>query len=294
MEFNLYLILYSFIIYTIFIFFRYVARKIRLSSQKQFYLRNKTFLITGGCQGIGKEIIKILVLEYKCKIVNIDIRNNLFEELSQIDSTRIVNFRCDLSNLDELVSTCQDIFKNFDKIDFLINNAGIANNTKFEDLKEEEITKLMNINLLAPMKLCKLFTNFYLKEKKNKIHIITMASVMSHIIADKSSDYISSKWGLYSFHEAMRYDYYYNTNIGFTVICPFAVKTGMFPGFCPPLPFIKLLEVEEVARATVESIILKDKILFIPFYVEFICIIFNFLPCFLRDSLYFSLSIFSF
>ena len=291
MEFNLYLILYAFIIFFIFTIFRFIIRKIRLS---KYNLVDKTFLITGGCQGIGKEIIKILVLQYKCKIINIDIRNDLFEELSQIDKTgtQIINFKCDLSNLEDLSSTCKEIFKKFEKIDFLINNAGIANNTNFDDLKEEEITKLMNINLIAPMKLCKLFTDHYLK--LNKIHIITMASVMSHIIADKSSDYISSKWGLYSFHEAMRYDYYYNPNINFTVICPFAVKTGMFPGFTPPLPFIKLLEVEDVARATVDSIILKDKILFIPFYVEFICLIFNFLPVYLRDSLYFSLSTYYF
>ena len=52
-------------------------------------------LITGGCMGIGKEIINELITRYKCKIINIDIQKEKF-----ISHPNITNIYCDLSHSD--------------------------------------------------------------------------------------------------------------------------------------------------------------------------------------------------
>jgi len=58
------------------------------------------------------------------------------------------------------------------------------------------------VNLLAPMILCKKYLSHSTNQKK---HIINISSVMSQIVATSSIDYIASKWGLFGFHECLRY-----------------------------------------------------------------------------------------
>jgi short-subunit dehydrogenase len=281
---------YLFLVVIFSFFIRLVYRKFQIKNQK--YLNDKIFVcITGGCLGIGKEIIKILINQYSCNVINIDIRGDLFEGLHseiEIDKrNKLHNFMFDLSLTGEIEKVFSNIIAKFGKIDILINNAGVAYNKKFQNLEEDEYLNTIRVNLIAPVVLTK---KFILNYSKNQIHVVNMASVMSHTISDKSPDYISSKWGLYSFHECLRYDYYDNENIYFTVICPFAVDTGMFPGFKPPISILEILKAENVARDVVNTIILKDKIVFIPFYLEYVCYLFKLLPVALRDFLYFKLS----
>jgi short-subunit dehydrogenase len=231
--------------------------------------------------GIGKEIVKIIRSEYKCLIINLDIRKDLFD----LNDSKIINYFCDLSNIDHLEKVMDKIKIENKKIDVLINNAGIAYNKKFQILESEEFKKTYNINFLAPIIISKKLLSHY-----DNIHITTMASVMSHLIADKSSDYISSKWAIYAVHECLRYDYFYDLKKKFTIICPYAVDTGMFKGFISPLPFVKILKPTYVARKIIDSIILKDKVVFIPFYMEYICFIFKLFPVFIRDFIYFKIS----
>jgi all-trans-retinol dehydrogenase (NAD+) len=276
--YNLFVTLFLFLI--MYIFIRFINRKIKIKYQS-YLTENSVVLISGGSMGIGKEIIKILRTKYKCLVINIDIRKDLFD----LYDTKLVNYFCDLSDIEGVEKVLYEIKSKYKTIDFLINNAGIAKNKKFEFLESDEFTTTYNVNFLAPMIICKKLLSHY-----DNIHVTNIASVMSHLIADKSCDYISSKWALYAFHESLRYDYFYNKNKKFTIICPYAVDTGMFKGFISPLPFVKILKPAYVARKIIDSIILQDKVMFVPFYMEYICFIFKLLPLFIRDFIYFKLS----
>lgn len=283
-------ILSLFIFFLFSILIRLVYRKFKILNQN--YLNDRIYIcITGGCLGIGREMIKILINELNCNVINIDIRQDLFEGLlNEINSdkrNKLHNFMFDLSLTEEIEKMFSNIRAMFPRIEIFINNAGVAYNKNFQGLQEEEFINTIRVNFLAPVFLIK---KFLLNYSNNPIHVVNMASVMSHIISDKSSDYISSKWALYSFHECLRYDYYENEKIYFSIICPFAVDTGMFPGFEPPIYLLKILKTENVARQVINSIILRDKIVFIPFYIEYVCLLFKLIPVALRDFLYFKLS----
>lgn len=272
--------------YILYYFYKKYTYKLNLPNT---FSKDKIILLTGGCLGIGKEVINILLTNklFKCIIINIDIREQLFIE---DESFRLFNYKCDLTIKEEINTVLTDILSKFKKIDILINNAGIAFNKNFNDLEENYFTKTLEVNLIAPMILSKRLIK-HNKTINNKLHIITISSVMSHLIADNSSDYITSKWGLYAFHECLRYDYYNNNNLNFTLICPFACNTGMFPGFKSPIPFLNVLETTYVANEIINSIIMKEKIRFIPFYTEYICLIYRLLPTWMRDFIYFKISI---
>jgi short-subunit dehydrogenase len=189
----------------IYIQLRKLYRTHKLKNQKTFN-NNTIVLITGGCLGIGKEMIKMLIESYKCIIINIDIRESEFSELNKIaeeNNSKLYNYYCDLSDKEEIENVFNQINEKFEKIDVLINNAGIAFNKKFNDLTDKMMTKTIEINLIAPMILCK---KAIIKAGDNKnLHIVNISSIMSQIIATNSCDYISSKWGLFAFHESLRH-----------------------------------------------------------------------------------------
>jgi short-subunit dehydrogenase len=288
--------MYSFLIYLFLILFtsilfRNIYRKYLFNNQA-YINSNSVILITGGCQGIGREIIQFLLTNYKCTIINIDLSKDKFKELEDSfnsgDTGKVINYHCDLSD-SKNIDSCVTSILSHHKVDFLINNAGISYNKCFEQLNDINFSKTVNVNLLAPMQLCKKLLIHKTKHQE-KLHIVNVASVMSHITSSKSTDYCSSKWGLFAFHECMRYDYYGSDAFKFTIICPFAVNTGMFQGFVSPLPFVNILNVNDVAEMIVRSIILNDKIVFLPFYMEYIALAFKLLPISIRDYLYFKLS----
>jgi len=281
-----------FLIISILFVSRLIHRK--YSFKHQNYINSGTIvMITGGCHGIGIEILKFILTNYKCTVINIDVCKEKFKELEEyfninkIDG-RLFNYHCDISDIDQ-VNTCIDAILSEHTIDILINNAGIAFNKHFNYLEHKNFVKTIQTNLLAPIVLSKKLLH-HNTINQNKLHIVNIASVMSHLTSCKSTDYSTTKWGLYAFHECLRYDYYHNKEFKFTIVCPFAVDTGMFEGFVSPLPLVKILKSSYVAEFIVKSIVLNDKIVFIPFYMEYIALAFKILPTCIRDYLYFKFS----
>ena len=261
-------------------------REYKFKNQKYITI-NSNILITGGCCGIGYEIIKNLISFTKCKIINLDIRKDLFSKMEKEFKSNLKNYFIDLS----INQNFETFFKknniNLNEIDILINNAGIAFNLPIEKLSIEKMNKTIQTNLITPMNLINLLINNHLKInniKNKKLHIVTIASTMSHLVSQKSSDYVASKWGLYAFHESIRAEYLYNNNFIFTIFCPFCVNTGMFNGFKNPLiGILKILDVKEIGKNIVKSIILKDKIIFYPEISWIIIYLFKLFPIYISD-----------
>ena len=275
-----YLILFPFLV-LIFFLFKKAFREYIFYNNKKYFNPSTTILITGGCTGIGKEIIRNFFRISHCKIINLDIRKDLFESLNQeFENEKLINIYCDLSvqqNFDELFKQ-----NSITSVDILINNAGVASNDYLINLADAQVTKTMNVNLISPMLLTK---HFITRRAPDRVlHIVTIASVMSHTISQKSSDYVASKWGLYGFHESIRAEFLDTKGIHFSVFCPFCVNTGMFSGFRNPFPFIfSILDVKKVGKDIVKSIIIKDKIVFYPSYAFIFTEASKLVPCFLSD-----------
>ena len=271
------LLIYIIIILFSFLFIRYYIREIKFKNQK-YLTKDTTILITGGCLGIGKELINLFISLFNCKIINLDIRSSEFSSLKSLYGDKIQNINCDISKIDNIILFLEKKGINPDKINIIINNAAIANNLPIEQLTMNKMISTIEINLLSPMKIIKAFIE---NNKKNnnseKIHFVTLCSVMSHIISANSADYISSKWGLYAFVECIRNEYLYNSNYIFTTICPFAVNTGMFPNF------LFFLNTKYVTKEILKSIVLKENIKFIPDFINLPIYLYKLIPSFLSD-----------
>jgi short-subunit dehydrogenase len=88
--------------------------------------------------------------------------------------------------------------------DILVNNAGLAVAGRLDSVPRERWETLMQLNLLAPMRLCNLFLPGMIERGSG--HIVNMSSVAGWIGAQGLSSYCASKFGLRGFGESLAAD----------------------------------------------------------------------------------------
>lgn len=132
-----------------------------MKNYNPFSLRNKTILVTGASSGIGK------ATAIECSKLGANIiltaRNEerLTETLSILDISEGQRHRFIIADL----TTSEDINNLVDKVeklDGLVNNAGIGISKPIQFIKEEELKKIFSVNTYAPVQL----TQQLLKKKR--------------------------------------------------------------------------------------------------------------------------------
>lgn len=141
----------------------------------------KTILITGGAQGIGKQIAKTFAKKNYNVIINYNNSKKEAEELKKEllkINKNIEIFKADISKRDDVKKLIKFAIKNMKNIDVLINNAGIAKLQMFQDVTEEDWNEIMDTNL--------------------KSVYYTIQEVMPNMIHQKAGCIIniSSMWGM--------------------------------------------------------------------------------------------------
>ena len=112
-----------------------IIRYLRWSSVKLDF-KGKTVFITGGSSGIGEYLTKCLIIN-GARHVFIASRNQ--QEMDRVknscaDPSRVSTLQLDLNKPEECFERCSDFIKT-NKIDILINNAGISMRTEFLELR---------------------------------------------------------------------------------------------------------------------------------------------------------------
>ena len=187
----------------------------------------KVVLITGTSSGIGKEIAKLLAKDYE---VILHYNNNYSEviklkkELDSLYKKELLIVKCNLTKEEEIDDMLNIIYKKYKKIDILINNAGIAIDTLFEDKTKDNFMKVLDTNLIAPFLLCKKIGP---KMKENKYGVIINISSTNGIDTPyiESLDYDASKAGLISLSNNIAN--YLSPYVRVNTICPGWIDTNM-------------------------------------------------------------------
>ena len=140
---------------------------------------NKTALITGGARRLGRKIAYFLAEEgYDLAIIYHSSPEKELNESADYYKTKNIHFKfykCDIKNLKQLKQTIEQIGTDFQKIDLLINNAGIIKKIEFTEITPELFDDTINTNLRAAF-----FTTQYCMDLLNKSEnpvIINMASL---------------------------------------------------------------------------------------------------------------------
>ncbi|MEK5054928.1 MULTISPECIES: SDR family NAD(P)-dependent oxidoreductase [Niallia] len=167
----------------------------------QLDLKNKTALVTGSSRGIGKGI----AIELAKEGVNVLINGRNYEEVEQtvneikleFPDTFPQNATADIVDIQQR----EALFKKHPQIDILVNNTGIYEIMKYEDVNDEVWEKYIHTNVLAANGLSK----FYLPKmiKNNFGRIIFIASEEAVMPSGQMPQYCMTKTMLLSLSKSL-------------------------------------------------------------------------------------------
>lgn len=198
----------------------------------------KTIVIVGASRGIGKALIDNLASNKDYHIIalarNIDLMRKNFKSYENVSC-----FTLDLSS--NVRNQIIGIFSDIDKVDVLINNAGILVNKPFTDITANDFTMSYQVNVIGVME-----TVQELVSKMEKSHIVNISSIggfQGSVKFPGLTAYSTSKAALCSFTELFAEEYK-ETEIKMNCLCLGAVQTEMleeaFPGYEAPVSAEKM------------------------------------------------------
>jgi len=175
-------------------------------SLSDFSLENKVALITGGTSGLGK-MMALALAEAGAFVWIASSRDNADETLKELkdQGTEGRFIQLDVTSSEALENVVSLIHQESNRIDILVNAAGINLRTSAEDLTLDEWQKTIDINLTAPFHLSQLVADSM--RENNWGRIINIASLQSLRAFDNSIPYGASKGGIMQLTRALAQAY---------------------------------------------------------------------------------------
>lgn len=186
-----------------------------------------SILITGASSGIGKALVQVFV-NNNYHVIGISRRDNKLYELKESLGEKKNYFdyyKVDISEKNQIDEFYNNIKTKY-FVNCLINNAGISSFKSAIDDTIDEIEKVINTNLFAPIYLIKKFLPEMVLTKNGTI--INILSVVNKKIFTNSSIYSATKTGLESYTKVLREEHR-NHKIKIINVFPGATATEIWP-----------------------------------------------------------------
>ncbi|MDI9877816.1 SDR family NAD(P)-dependent oxidoreductase [Flectobacillus longus] len=188
---------------------------------------NKTIIVTGAGNGIGRELT-LLLLRKNANVVGVDININALNEtqkIAKVSDERFKSFALDITDKAKVEALPDEVLNHFKTVDGIINNAGIIQ--KFITVNEisiDDINRVMNVNFYGTVYLTKAFLPLFLE--RPEAHIVNISSMGGFIPFPKQTIYGAAKAAVKIFTEGL-YAELKDTNVKVTVVHPGAIATNI-------------------------------------------------------------------
>jgi len=240
-----------------------------MNKKKLFkFYKDKVIIITGASSGIGKG----LALEAGRMGAKVVIAARSEDKLQQVAkeiqklNAEVLAIRTDVSKKEDCKNLIDKTLQKFNKIDILINNAGISMRALFDEMKIEVFEKLVNINLMGTVYCTHAAINEIIKQKGTIVGISSIAGVAP---LPARTAYSASKFGMYGFLITLRAEnikrgvHTLIVHPGFTAsnIRKVALTADGSPQGDTPRKEEKMMSPEQVAKHVYKAIYKKKLIL---------------------------------
>ena len=184
-------------------------------------LENKNVLITGGVSGIGAATAARFLKE-KSNVIILDCDEKGCQRIKQELPDLTTTVVADVSDFNDVKNAFEELDKNFDHLDILINNAGISIRHNFLDITPEEWQKVLSTNLNGIFYVAQQAV----KRMLDKGGVILNTGSTNGIMGYRYySDYNASKAGVIELTRSMALEL--APKIRVNVVCPGYVLTPM-------------------------------------------------------------------
>ena len=188
-------------------------------------VKDKVVVITGASSGIGEETVSLLS-ENGAKLVLGARRVDRLEKIQQRIGNNISIQKTDVTQPDEVNALIETAYKDFGRVDVLINNAGLMPQSFLEKNKQDEWNQMIDVNIKGVLYGIGAVLP-YMREQKSG-HIINLASVAGHVVFPGSAVYSGTKYAVRAITEGLRQEEAsVGSNIRTTILSPGAIDTEL-------------------------------------------------------------------
>ena len=185
-------------------------------------LENRVAIVTGGAQGFGLAITKRFI-ESGARVL---IWDKDTEYLNKVDLKNTQKIEVDVSNYKSVENAFAESLTHENKIDILINNAGIAGpNFKTWDYPLEEWQKVIDIDLTGVFYCCKTIVPHFIKNNYGRI--VNISSIAGKEGNPNAMPYSAAKAGVIALTKSLGKELAEN-NISVNCVTPAPAKTRIF------------------------------------------------------------------
>ena len=190
-------------------------------------LKDKVILVTGGTRGLGKSIVTNLAREGAIVYCNFLKSKEEAESLvkeGENRGERIFSIQTDVANLEEVERMVDEIYRKWERIDVLVNNAGITRDELLISMERKDWDLVINTNLGGVFNCTKAVAKYMITQKSGRI--INISSIAGERGGRGQSNYAASKGGINAFTRAVAMEL---APKGITVnaIAPGVIETDM-------------------------------------------------------------------
>lgn len=187
----------------------------------------KIILITGASRGIGRNIAYNLALEGNIVIANYNKSEKAAKSLQAELKEKNINidiFKADVSKKQEVDNLINFVIEKYNKIDVLINNAGISEEKLFTDYTVEEFDNMMKVNLYSVFYATQTAVKHMIREHSGSV--INISSIYGITGGSCEVPYSMAKAGIDGMTKALAKELG-PSNIRINSIAPGAIDTDM-------------------------------------------------------------------
>ncbi len=189
-------------------------------------LKDKVSIVTGGARGIGREIA-VLFAKEGSDIAICDVnQQDLDKTRAEIEALgrRALGFAVDVTAPLQVEEMVNKVLDKFNKVDILINNAGITRDALLVRMKEEDWDAVLNVNLKGTFNCTKAVSKVMMKQRSGRI--VSIASIIGIMGNAGQANYAASKAGIIGFTKSVAKELA-SRGVNVNAIAPGFIQTEM-------------------------------------------------------------------